>query len=115
MSTTDKITEITTLILNDKQFSNDIKNSLDNMMRDGKIDLTDVPEMIHLVTLGYNKSKKFSVTFNQLPELLTNLALRIIEKYDLIPDELQDDFKKILQSSINLILLSPRIKKMCCC
>jgi hypothetical protein len=115
MSTTDKITEITTLILNDKKFSIDIKNSLDNMMRDGKIDLTDVPEMIHLVTLGYNKSKKFSVTLNQLPDLLTNLALRIIEKYDLIPDELQDDFRKILQSSINLILLSPKIKKMCCC
>lgn len=107
------IREIANYIIDDPEFINDVKASLDKILQDGKIDMSDVPEMILLVTLGYNKSKKFTVSIKELPELLTLLANLIIDKYNLVNDELKEQFDKILQSSITLILISPRIQSKC--
>ncbi|ADO67499.1 hypothetical protein crov465 [Cafeteria roenbergensis virus] len=107
------IQEIAQIILKDPKFIDDIKISLTNVLKDGKIDMADIPEILLLVALGYNKSTKFTVSIDQLPELLTELVNIIIVKYDLIPDVLQSQFNKILQSSITLILLMPRVKATC--
>lgn len=107
------INDIAQTILKDQEFITDVKLSLDKILKDGKIDMSDVPEVILLVTLGYNKSKNFTVPFEQLGELLTILANEIIKKYDLVPYNLREQFNKILQSSITLILISPKIQASC--
>ena len=107
------VEEVAQAILNDPEFVKDIKESLDKILKDGKVDMTDAPEIILLVTLGYNKAKNFAVPYEQLGDLLTTLANNIIEKYDLIPDGLKPEFDKILQSSITLILLSPNVQSSC--
>lgn len=107
------VKDIAEAILKDPTFVDDVKNSLDRILLDGKIDMSDVPEMVLLVTLGYNKSKTFTVTQAELPELLTTISHLLIEKYDLVPDELREQFNKILQSSISLILLSPHVQASC--
>lgn len=107
------VKDIAQAILRDPQFVKDVKLSLDRILKDGKIDMSDVPEMVLLVTLGYNKSKDFTVTITELPELLTTIANLLITKYNLVPEELKDQFNKILQSSITLILLNPKVQNLC--
>lgn len=107
------IQEIAQIILKDPKFIEDVKISLNNILKDGKIDMADIPEMLLLVALGYNKSTKFTVTLEQLPELLTELVNVLIVTHDLIPTTLQSQFNRILQSSITLILLMPRVKASC--
>ena len=107
---TKTIKEIAEIILKDPEFINSVKLTLDNMLKDGKINMADIPEMVLLVTLGYNKSSKFTVSSKELPELLTKIAHLIITKYDLVPDESRYEFEKILHSSIKLSLIVPHVK-----
>ena len=63
------VKEIAEQILKDPEFVDDIKESLDKILKDGKIDMSDVPEVILLVTLGYNKSKKFNRPHLKKPKI----------------------------------------------
>lgn len=105
--------QIARIIIDDKDFINDIKVSLDNILKDGKIDVTDIPEMMLLIVLAYNKSTKFTVSYHELAELLTEITRLIITKYNLVPTELETQFEKISQTSISLILLMPKIRATC--
>lgn len=107
------VKDIAEIILKDPVFVEEVKNSLDKILKDGKIDMADVPEMMLLVTSAYNKSKSFTVSYQELPELLTELSHMLIAKYDLVPDELRESFEKVLQSSITLIVMSPNVKSNC--
>lgn len=107
------VKNIAEIIINDPEFVDDVKTSIDKILKDGKIDLADIPEMMSLVTLGYNKSSNFTVTLEELPELLSEIAHLLISKYDLVPEENREKFEKVLQSSISLILLMPKVKSVC--
>ena len=101
------------LIVNDPKFLAEVKESIKNIVKDDKIDTSDIPEIVHIVTLGYNRIGKHKVTFEQLPELLATIANMLLDKYNLVPDELREPFNKALQSSISLVLTVPNIKKCC--
>ena len=101
------------LIVNDPKFLAEVKESIKNIVKDDKIDTSDIPEIVHIVTLGYNRIGKHKVTYEQLSELLTTIANMILDKYDLVPDELREPFDKALQSSITLVLTVPKLKKCC--
>ena len=60
-------------------------------------------------------TKNLKISQNLLPELLTKLANVIIDKYDLLKDNERDEFNKIFQSSISLVLVNPKVKKLCSC
>jgi len=107
------VKSIAELIINDPEFVDDVKVSIDKILKDGKIDMADIPEMMSLVTLGYNKSSKFTVSLEELPELLSEIAHLLIAKYDLVPEDNRQQFEKVLQSSISLILLMPKVRSLC--
>ena len=107
------IANIAGLVVNDPKFMKEAKDSIESIIKDGKIDSSDIPEIVHIVTLGYNSVGKHKVTYEQLSELLTTIANMILDKYDLVPDELREPFDKALQSSITLVLTVPKLKKCC--
>jgi len=96
----------------DEQFIQRIKVILAAITQDGKINQYDAPQLIYLITDAYNELSKVHVTYDQLPDLLKMLVYFTITKFDLLPPETTTrlDFEKLLDASIKLILIQPKVK-----
>jgi hypothetical protein len=105
------------LMMND-DFSKNLQKSLENIVKDGKIDQYDIPEIIFIVTSLINNTPSITFTAENLSELVKKLFEFIAREYKLVPDETQrDSFNRLIESSIKLVMLQPKIKdtvNKCC-
>ena len=113
MTTDFKVAYLLDKIMLDDKTSKCIKTSIDNIMKDGKIDQYDIPEILFLITEIINNSSLVNTKLT--PEILTSLIkelYKFIEKqYNLLPDETQKaGFDRVIDSCIKLILFQPKVK-----
>uniref|UniRef100_A0A6C0HMY8 Uncharacterized protein n=1 Tax=viral metagenome TaxID=1070528 RepID=A0A6C0HMY8_9ZZZZ len=113
MTTDFKVAYLLDKIMLDDETSKCIKTSIDNIMKDGKIDQYDIPEILFLITEIINNSSLINTKLT--PEILTSLIkelYKFIEKqYNLLPDETQKaGFDRVIDSCIKLILFQPKVK-----
>lgn len=105
------------LMLNDK-FSKNLQTSITEVMKDGKIDTNDIPHIMLIITELINNTPSITITADELAELAKKLIAFIIKQTNITPSaEEQDIINKLVESSIKLILLQPKIKKAlskCC-
>jgi hypothetical protein len=91
-----------------------IDNSVKKMLSDGKIDQYDIPELILL--LSQLSSKHFAPTSTEdLDNKIHELYSYVMKKYNLYPTNVTDreNFDKLFQSSVKLILYQPIIENKC--
>ena len=113
MSTELKVAYLLDKIMLDDETSKCIKTSIDNIMRDGKIDKYDIPEILFLITDIMNNSSVINtkLTPENLGSLIKELYKFIEKQYNLLPDESQKaGFDRLIDSCIKLILFQPKIK-----
>jgi len=113
MSTDFKVSYLLDKLLLDDETSKCIKISIDNIMRDGKIDQYDIPEIIFLITEIMNNSSVVNtkLTAENLASLIKELYKFIEKQYNLVPDESQKaGFERLIDSCIKLVLLQPKVK-----
>ena len=113
MSTEFKVAYLLDKIMLDDEASKSIKTSIDNIMKDGKIDQYDIPEILFLITEIINNSTVVNakLTPENLASLIKELYKFIEKQYNLIPDETQKaGFERLIDSCIKLILLQPKVK-----
>ena len=96
----------------DVNFLKRIDASVKTIMKDGKIDQNDIPELVMLIT-DLSATKK--MTSDQLEKAIGELFDYIMDHYKLFPegDSEQANFKKLFDMSVKLILFTPNLKKMC--
>jgi hypothetical protein len=108
-----KVSYLLDKIMMDDATSKRIKASIDNIMRDGKIDQFDIPEIIFLITDITSSSSAVSakLTADDLTALIKQLYKFIEKQYNLIPDATQQaSFERLIDSCIKLIMIQPKIK-----
>jgi len=113
MSLDFKVAYLLDKIMLDDEISRCIKSSIDNIMRDGKIDQYDIPEIIFLITEIMNNSNVINkkLTADNLASLIKELYKFIEKQYNLVPDESQKaGFERLVDSCIKLILFQPKVK-----
>ena len=113
MSLDFKVAYLLDKIMLDDEISRCIKTSIDNIMRDGKIDQYDIPEIIFLITEIMNNSNVINkkLTADNLASLIKELYKFIEKQYNLVPDESQKaGFERLIDSCIKLILFQPKVK-----
>ena len=113
MSLDFKVAYLLDKIMLDDEISRCIKTSIDNIMRDGKIDQYDIPEIIFLITEIMNNSNVINkkLTADNLASLIKELYKFIEKQYNLVPDESQKaGFERLVDSCIKLILFQPKVK-----
>ena len=92
-----------------------IDQSIKEIMKDGKIDEYDIPEIILLLTelTMTPTSKKMSA--EDLTEKLNKLYDYIMTHYKLFPeDDIQkQNFKRLFDMSLRLVMIQPNIKAAC--
>ena len=115
MSTEFKVAYLLDKIMLDDETSKRIKTSIDNIMRDGKIDNYDIPEILFIITDIINNSSVVNtkLTAENLASLIKELYKFIEKQYNLIPDETQKaGFERLIDSCIKLILFQPKVKSV---
>jgi hypothetical protein len=101
-------------MLSNTEFSKKLEQSIENIMKDGKIDQFDIPDIIFIITDVLNQQSNLNVTIDDINELVEKLYRFIVAKYNLIPDPTQAaNFDRLMASSIRLLLLQPKVKKAC--
>lgn len=113
MSTEFKVAYLLEKIMLDDETSKCIKTSIDNIMKDGKIDQYDIPEILFLITDIMNNSSVVNtkLTAENLASLIKELYKFIEKQYNLVPDESQKaGFERLIDSCIKLILFQPKVK-----
>jgi hypothetical protein len=113
MTTEFKVAYLLDKIMLDDETSKLIKTSIDNIMRDGKIDKYDIPEILFVITDIMNNSSVVNtkLTAENLASLIKELYKFIEKQYKLVPDESQKaGFDRLIDSCIKLILFQPKLK-----
>jgi hypothetical protein len=99
-----------TKILHDPHLRNTITNGIQSIMKDGKIDSSDIPDIMLILMECTNNLEKINLTYNQLVEVLEEVILFILEEQNVIPDDKKENIYKMIRTSIKLVLLQPKLK-----
>jgi len=92
-----------------------IDKTLKDIMKDGKIDEYDIPEIVLLLTDLIMSPGAKKMTPEDLYNQLNGLYDYIMDHYKLNPtDETQkQNFKRLFDMSVRLALIQPNVKKAC--
>ena len=92
-----------------------IDESVKIIMKDGKIDQFDIPEIVLLVSDLVLSPTAKKMTPEMLTDKINKLYDYIMSQYKLYPDDeaQKESFKRLFDISVRLALLEPNIKKAC--
>lgn len=111
-STLDKDVEaLFKVITTDSGFLTRVKESVDKIMHDGKVDQYDIPEIVFVISDAVNSLPTFQVTKEVVPVLIKMLYNFIVNKYNLVPEDKKADFERMVDSSLRLLMMQPNIKE----
>ena len=105
------VEEVFKILSTDEKFIARVKESINNIMKDGKIDQYDAPELVFLITDAYNEMSNLKLTYEDLPVLIKMLYAFIVEKFDLIPVDKREDFARLVDVAIKLVMLQPKVEQ----
>ncbi len=97
-------------IVDDTVFLNIIENKLKAIMKDGKVDKKDIPDITLLVVYCTNNLKKFNVTYDELGQVLEETINYLLDHFKVIPEDSVEEFKLMVHSMVQLTILQPKIK-----
>lgn len=105
------VQDVFNLLSADPKFITRLESSINNIMKDGKIDQNDVPELIFIITDAYNEMSRFRLTYDDLPKLIKMVYSFMVEKLNLIPEDKRPDFERLVDSALRLVMIQPIVNK----
>ena len=98
------------LILDDPIFIDKIETSVKSIIKDNKVEQTDIPEFVFLIMEAYNSLPKAKLTKKEIPEFISCVYNYLVDKYNLIPNEEKNKYENLVVSSIKLVLMTHQLK-----
>lgn len=98
-------------LIDDEDLLNNIMNNIQEIMKDGKVTSSDIPEIFSIVMECTSNLSKFNLTYEEIPQVLEELVNYIFDKFNLLPEGEEEDFKKMIDMVIKLVMLQPKVKK----
>ena len=96
--------EMIKLIIDDPIFITKVENSIKSIVKDNKVEQSDIPEFVFLIMEAYNSLPKAKLTKEEIPEFIY-----CVYNY-FIPEEERSKHKSLIVSSIKLVLMNPQLK-----
>jgi hypothetical protein len=103
------VEKIVAELTNDPKFLSRVEESVKKMLHDGKLDSSDVPELVFLIMDTYNTMGNARVSKELLGEFVKQVFKFIVEKYKLLPQDKMAEYEHMLVSSVKLVLLTPSV------
>ena len=96
-------------------FLQKIDTTVKNIMKDGKIDQFDIPEIMLLITELITTSENSKVTIEQMENSINSLYDYIMTHYKLFPEDpaQKESFDRLFKMCIKLIIFQPKVMQSC--
>jgi len=104
--------EIVNQLIENPRFVQEIKLGINDILADGKIDAADIPTFVMVLTIAMEHVDELKIKQENIPEVLIMVTNKIVEKFNLIPEDKRDEFERGLKASLKLLFFSPRIRGM---
>ena len=98
------VNEMIKLILDDPIFITKVENSIKSIVKDNKVEQSDIPEFVFLIMEAYNSLPKAKLTKEEIPQFIS-----CVYNY-FIPEETGAKHESLIASSIKLVLMTPQLK-----
>lgn len=103
---TDLIAKIVSELLNDDTFVQDCEKELKEIMKDGKFDFNDMPQVVTLVVLVYEKYDNLHVEEKDVADVFKLLIIELLKKMGWVTEEKKEQIEKMVESCITLLMLN---------
>jgi len=103
------VSKIVGELTNDPKFLARVDESVKKMLADGKLDSTDIPEIVYLIMDAYNTIGSVTVSKEDLGIFVKLLFTFLVDKYKLLPSDKLPEYESMLMSSVKLVLLTPHV------
>jgi hypothetical protein len=96
-------------------FLQKIDETVKSIMKDGKVDQFDIPEIMLLITELITTSEKSKITMEQIENSITTLYQYIMTHYKLFPEDpaQKESFERLFNMCVKLIVFQPKVNKSC--
>jgi hypothetical protein len=96
-------------------FLQKIDTTVKNIMKDGKIDQFDIPEIMLLIADLITTSENAKVTSEQLVNSINTLYEYIMTHYKLFPEDptQKESFDRLFKTCVKLIIFQPKVTQSC--
>jgi hypothetical protein len=106
------VQDVFNILLADPKFISRLEDSIKNIMKDGKVDQYDVPEIVFIITDAYNQMSSLRLSSDDLPKLFKMIYSFIIEKLNLIPEDKKPEFERLVDSALKLVMMQPIVNQV---
>jgi hypothetical protein len=103
------VSKIVGELTNDPKFLARVDESVKKMLADGKLDSTDIPEIVYLIMDAYNTIGSVTVSKEDLGIFVKLIFTFLVDKYKLLPSDKLPEYESMLMSSVKLVLLTPHV------
>ena len=76
---TENLSNVARILVDDPKFIKTVEGNIKYIMKDGKVDAYDIPEIMTIVTECYNNLGRIKVTYEELPEILGEIVDYILQ------------------------------------
>ena len=104
------VNEVFEALTKDEKFLAAVKVSVDKILHDGKVDQSDIPELVFILSETMNNLSSFHLTIDLIPVAIKMVYKFIVDKYNLVPEDKKADFERIVDSSLRLLMFQPKIR-----
>lgn len=109
------VEQIVGQLINNPRFVQEVRVGIDNILKDGKIDSADIPDFVTVLSISLEKIRDLRIHTDVLPEVLTKITKAISDKYNLIPDDKEEEFLRGVEAGIRLLLFKLNLPKSWSC
>jgi hypothetical protein len=100
------------VLIKNPQFLRELEESVKAIAEDGKVDMGDAAEIVHIIVSVIEHQPRVRLEPNDLGTLIRLLYDFVVAKYEIFDDmETADKFGKIVDSSIRLVLMRPKVNE----
>lgn len=100
----------------DVSFIDQLETALENIIKNEKIDVSDIPEIIYTIFQTIQHSTTLIINSQHMSNTIEHFVLFLLRKYNVNITETElSIISNVVKSSITLLFTSPTLKKGCCC
>jgi hypothetical protein len=100
------------VLIKNPQFLRELEESVKAIAEDGKVDMGDAAEIVHIIVSVIEHQPRVRLEPNDLGTLIRLLYDFVVVKYKIFDDtETAEKFGKIVDSSIRLVLMRPKVNE----